>query len=59
MKYLKMSYFPEIDEKIRWTAPANVREQYVERIKKSAATLKPILSRAYKMILRNLVLCSP
>ncbi|MGC9891782.1 hypothetical protein P4I55_20895, partial [Escherichia coli] len=31
---LEMSYFPEIDEKIRWTAPANVREQYVERIKK-------------------------
>ncbi len=32
MKYSEMSYFPEIDEKIRWTAPANVREQYVERI---------------------------
>ncbi|VCW49655.1 hypothetical protein BANRA_05400 [Escherichia coli] len=33
---LEMSYFPKLT-KIRWTAPANVREQHVERIKNSVA----------------------
>jgi hypothetical protein len=48
-----MSYFPEIDEKIRWTAPANVREQYVERIKKFRCPQTNLI-QAYKMILRAL-----
>lgn len=50
---LEMSYFPEIDEKIRWTAPANVREQYVERIKKFRCPQTNLI-QAYKMILRAL-----
>lgn len=30
---LALSHFPELDEHIRWNAPAVVREQYVDRIK--------------------------
>ncbi|EBF6500925.1 ATP-binding protein, partial [Salmonella enterica subsp. enterica serovar Typhimurium] len=51
--FFEMSYFPEIDEDIRWTAPAKIREQYVDRIKKFRCPQTNLIE-AYRMIYRAL-----
>lgn len=50
---LALSHFPELDEHIRWDAPAVVREQYVDRIKQFRCPQENYIE-CYKYISRAL-----